>query len=331
MINKSINKKYWSSFNNEELKKFEKQIFDMYRKNGFPYFDTSMEFRLKEYNKLKNYDYSKIFDKDLKIIKQSMHGLSLAWSYMPHAFDVKCNNNMSPLEAFNNDEIFKKVIKKRLKYGDNISKNGIRKTLKIFSGVQSVSNFRPTAAAYIYSHFCEKDDIVWDMSSGYGGRLLGAHLANVYYIGTEPASLTYQGLINLSKDFGIKSKIIKNGSEETYFKENSLDLCFTSPPYFNTEKYSNEHTQSYLKYNNKKDWIEKFLEKTFLNAYKGLKKNKYMVINIANTKTFKNLEEETIKSAEKIGFVLEDVWKLALSNINKNGYKYEPIFIFKKN
>ena len=45
---------------------------------------------------------------------------------------------------------------------------------------------------------------------------------------------------------------------------------------------------------------------------------------------FGHLEDTTVWIAEQEGFVLEDVYRLALSKIRGNGFKYEPIFVFRK-
>jgi DNA modification methylase len=130
--------------------------------------------------------------------------------------------------------------------------------------------------------------------------------------------------------------IHKCGSEEFQPCANGLDLCFTSPPYFDLEKYADEPTQSYKKFDNKEAWVEGFLRKTFENCYYGLKPDKYMIINIADVKGKHNinLEGETIRIAQEVGFKMIDTWFLALSNINlKNKgltFKYEPIYLFKK-
>jgi len=326
----SINKKYWKDLSKSELEQFRDEIFNWYRVKGFPYFDTSKSFRDKEYKKLHNYDFKKTINKEDKVITQTMHGLSLAWSYMPHSWDIRCNKQKTPLEAFNDDEIFMKVIEKRLRFGDNISDNGIRKMLKIFTGVQSVSNFRPTASASIYSLFCNEGDTVWDMSCGFGGRLLGADLAKVKYIGTEPSTKTFNGLKEIIRDYNINATILNIGSEDFIPEDGTLDFCFTSPPYFDTEEYSNEDTQSYIKYPTKEEWINGFLKQTFENCYKGLKDGKFMVINIANVKSFKNIEEETQRVALEVGFTLDCTWKLALSKLGGKDFKYEPLFVFKK-
>jgi len=343
MINKEeifVNESHWRNMSADELEIFTMKIFDYYREQGFPYYPTDKETRNKEFEKLINYDRSNLFEND--VVKQSMHGLGLAWSYFPHAFNVKSNNMLTPYEAFMDDEIFMKVIRKRLKMGTYISDSGIRKMLKIFSGVQGVSNFRPTAAAVIYDTFA-KNGVVWDMSGGWGGRLLGAIASGVKeYITTEPSSKTCNGLIQLGEDFGARTgreidyEFNCCGSEEYKPLHQSLDLCFTSPPYFDLEKYANEPTQSYIKYNTKEAWIEGFLRPTFRNCYYGLKNDGCMIINIADVKGKYNinLEEKTIEVAEQVGFKLVKKFYLALSNVNlkeKNEkYKYEPMFLFIK-
>jgi hypothetical protein len=331
-----VNESHWRNMSDVELEKFIQKIFTYYREYGFPYYSTDIKIRNKEFLSLINYDRSKVFEND--IIKQTMHGLGLPWSYFPHAFNVKSNDKMTPYEAFMNDEIFMKVIHKRLKMGTYMSDSGIMKMLKIFSGVQGVSNFRPTAAAAIYDTFA-KNGVVWDMSGGWGGRLLGAIASGVKtYIATEPSILTYQGLLNLANDFGKKIDVEINccGSEIYIPNKNSLDLCFTSPPYFNLEKYADEPTQSYLKYDNKEAWVEGYLRKTFKNCEWGLKNDGIMLINIADVKGRHNinLEQETIRVAEEQGFKLVKKLHLALSNVNlyikEEKFKYEPIYLFIK-
>jgi len=55
-----------------------------------------------------------------------------------------------------------------------------------------------------------------------------------------------------------------------------------------------------------------------------------MLINIANTPKYKFIEEETIRIATELGFKQEQTIELTLSSIMGAGYKYEPIFVFKK-
>jgi hypothetical protein len=314
--------------------------FNHYRKNGFPYFPTDINWRKKEFLKFINYNDSNILFNDE--IKQTMHGLSFCWSFMPHAYNVACNGLKTPLWAFQDDNTFRDVISKRIKMGDNISDNGIRKMLKIYSGVQCVSNFRPTAAYAIYNLYA-KNKVVWDMSCGYGGRLLGAFKANVKkYIGTEPCTETFNGLQEMIKYLNLFNQdnlisysetsfeLHQSGSED-YVPNEEVDLCFTSPPYFNTEKYSEENTQSWKKYETKDLWINDFLGKTLQNCFECLKDDGYLIINIANVKNYINLEEDFLKIAKQQGFELINIMKYSLSSLNHNSkFKFEPVFVLRK-
>lgn len=335
-----INKNIWKEFSEEQMENYVNEVFIYYRERGFPFFSTDEEYRGSEYFKTSHYCLNNdVYDEETKSFKQTMHGLGLCWSYFPHSFAVKCNNKLSPIEAFNNDEVFLKVIKRRIKMGDNISDNGIRKMIKIFTNVQGVSNFRPTAAASIYKYaakLLEKETIdVWDMSGGYGGRLLGAKCSNVVntYICTDPCKDTFNSLKRFSDDLGGKwSKNIHMCGSEDFITENKVDLCFTSPPYFDTEKYSDEDTQSYKKFDSKDKWLKGFLEKTIDNCFQSLKDDGLLMLNIANIPNYKTLEEDflAIMNDKKEWEILTTQY-LALSSLNKeNKYKYEPIYVFKK-
>ena len=319
-------------------------IFQYYRKHGFPYVSIREEEKYEHMRKLQKFDIDSIFMND-KII-QTMHGLRLAWTYFPHWVDVQCGNaKLTPMGAFLNDDKFRSVIRKCWKwcstnYGSDESfkntfhENRLRQSLKIYTGVQAVSNFRPTAAKVIYENF-GGDGTIWDMSCGWGGRLLGFLSAKntKHYIGTEPSTKTFEGLLKIKKDFSYLGKqvdIYCKGSEVFKPKKESLDLCFTSPPYFDTEKYAHEDTQSFIKYPTQTKWVNGFLRKTIENCYSGLKENGYMLINIANTPKYKFIEEETVKISNDLGFKQEETLQLTLSSVMGAGYKYEPIFVFKK-
>lgn len=330
-----INKSVWGNYTESEIVEYKNRVFSHYRRVGFPFFPSDKEYRDYEFNKLIQFSASKVLC-DGKL-NQTMHGLGLAWSYMPHSWNVVCNDKMTPMQAFLDDTIFRKVIDKRISIGDNISDNGIRKMLKMYTGIQSVSNFRPTAAYALYNHFCKEGDTVLDMSMGFGGRLLGAIKARVNYIGCDPSVLSHNGCVDIINDYGNSDNIYTTllcGSEDLALPDGSVDFAFTSPPYFDTEKYSLDSNQSYLKFQTRDKWVEGFLKETFRRVHSSLKEGKVMAINIANVPNFKNLENECIRVATEVGFSLADTWRLALSKPpakNKVGFKYEPIFIFTKN
>lgn len=164
-----------------------------------------------------------------------MHGLTLAWSYHPHAWSVQCGTMLTPVEVFRDDTLFRKAISKRISYGDNISDAGIRKVLRTFSGAQSVSNFRPTAAAAIYHHLLpEAGGTVYDPSAGFGGRLLGAMTCTrvLQYTATDPSTASWSGCQQMAHELNhraIPIQLVNCGSENFRPDPESIDLAFTSP------------------------------------------------------------------------------------------------------
>ena len=333
-------------------------VYNYWKERGFPYYPTDRQWRNKEFEKLQNTDISSIIKDD--IITSNILGSSLAFSFMPHHFKIRCGKMRTPMEIYNDEKHFKKGIRKLLTgsffpkqsvddlmptssnlFGETTetsiekkfrSESIMRALLRRYTGTQCVSNFRPTAAAALYKKFCKTGDTVWDMSMGYGGRLLGAILAKVNYIGTDPCSDTYNGLVELRKQYGNfnnKYKLLKQGSESFLLDQPILDFAFTSPPYFDWEQYDDDESQSYLKWSHLQDWKLGFLFTTLNNAYRGLKQGKYCAINVANTKHYPTFEDDTRECAEKVGFTWVKTYKLQLSS-QEQGSKWEPVFLFQK-
>lgn len=305
------------------------KLFHYYREKGYPDYKKSNYNKQEVLRKIREYNEDNILNGEE--LAQTMHGLGFLWTYFPHWKEIKCGGADNTLiENWNNDEKLKKLIKKtykwQIKHGNGRwTENRIRQNSKVYLNKQTVSNFRPTVAKYIYNNYGNKGK-VWDMSCGFGGRLLGFLASNCQkYIGTEPSKKTYKGLNELRNDFDYVNKeveLYKIGSEEFFVKED-IDLAFTSPPYFDTEKYSNEKTQSYIKYPTKDEWVNGFLKKTIDNVYQSLKVGGYFIINIS-----KEFEESVINLSNK--FTLEDRLKLVLSSISGKGKKYEPVLVFRK-
>ena len=343
----------------EQLEHNINQVYSYWSQRGFPYYPTDKSWRQEKFDTLMKTDYKSLISES-GVIKPNLTGLSLAWSYMPHSFGIRCGKMKTPMEIYESEEDFKKGIKKLLTgsffgifnitdlmpvsqnlFGEMTetspqakfkSESTMRSLLRRYTGTQCVSNFRPTSAAALYYRFTKPNDVVWDMSMGYGGRILGAILADVNYIGTDPATPTYNGLTQIKNDFARSDRFYnlhKLGSEVFQPEKESLDFAFTSPPYFNWEQYSEDEEQSFKQFNSNEQWNNGFLKKTIENVYYGLKKDKVMGLNVANIKSHKTFEDDTVEIAKSVGFKHIDTYKLQLSS-QESGAKYEPVFIFKK-
>ena len=168
---------------------------------------------------------------------------------------------------------------------------------------------------------------------GYAGALIEYDLENSVLTVFDTTENVLDGLDGIfNEDWGNKNRTIelhKVGSEDFWPPYCEVDLCFTSPPYYDWEKYSEEDTQSYKKYPTRDEWLNGFLLETIDKCHYGLKPGGILALNVANTKRIKNFEEETLKLARMIHFKHIDTWYLQLSS-QEGKVKVEPIFIFQK-
>lgn len=323
----------------------ENEIFDVvteiishYRKSGFPYFPIDKEKIKKEHDSLVKTDIEKMLV-DGNNIQQGMVGLNTCNTFHPSMFSTKCRNAKSPMEIFSDDKLFRVALTKRIKYNDRYLNDGcVRRTLTAFGG-QAVSNFRPSVAKFIYQKYCPQNGKVLDPCAGYGGRLMGAFCSHVSsYTGVDPSSNSFSGNTNLynalleaspSRKFNIVLEKIP--FEDYVASDEEFDLVFTSPPYFNVEKYSEEKTQSYIRHENYNDWLSNFLTPLIENSWKFLKTGGYLVLNVGNP-----IVEDTLRIGTIVFKNEPKTYHMRLSKFlgkgNKSNVKHklEPIFIWKK-
>jgi len=170
---------------------------------------------------------------------------------------------------------------------------------------------------------------VWDPCSGYGGRLLGAHVAGVRYVATDVEPETVAGNQALADRLAFKSAEIHECPAEQ-FDPGFVDLVFTSPPYFDREQYSDRGSQSWVAHGSGFDgWVEGFLRPVFATAYR---RAPVMVINVADIRSGGRLiplVDRTIQTALEEGYTFrERVW-MPLARLNRSPEKArEPLLVF---
>lgn len=323
------------------------RVFDYYRSVGFPYYDMSDDEILKEYKKFMKFDMKGLIVEDDEI-NQIMHGLNITNNFFPNMWEVQCNNMLTPKQVFDSDELFKKAIAKRIRMSDcPLRPFGIRKAIKIYSGTQSVSGFRPSVAKCIVENlFPNRKTVgVLDPCMGWGGRLFGCVTSGVVdrYVGFDVAEDTIEGLLCLKDkifDLDLISDtdidIIKGAFEESKFQldmHEKFDLVMTSPPYFDIEKYSDDPEQSFIKFNTYESWVEGFLKPTIELSHGALKNGGYIALNVG----YGTLYDDTYRIVEEVFGKVYKVYKMRLSRMCGRGvdkdkvkFKYEPIIIAKK-
>jgi hypothetical protein len=309
----------------------------------FPSYDLTAKQKVKELRSLVKHGPARITANGE--IEQTMHALGFCWSYFPHAWEVRCGDMLTPMEVFNDDAMLMKVLDKRAYHGSvsSLTDSEVRKGLKSVTGAQGVSNFRATAAWAVYERYCPENATVYDPSMGWGGRLLGAVccLKVSKYVGCDPSTKTFDGLRQMgaglkrmmpNRDLQVEMHML--GSEVFRPAPASVDLCFTSPPYFSDdgviENYADEATQSHIRFPDYESWLRGFMGQTIRNCYAALKPDGILALNVSD-----DLADAVTNQAVKNGFVHVETLRLRLSKImgskHKPGsWKTEPVLVFRK-
>jgi hypothetical protein len=170
-----------------------------------------------------------------------------------------------------------------------------------------VSWFSPAIATILYKQHLTNISapVVWDPSIGFSARLLG--FASIFntgkYIGTDPATLMFNDACALRDELltlrpRLSIELHHCGSELYQPLSSSLDFVFTSPPFFDTEKYVDEPGQCWRDFPVLEKWVNGYLVPTLQNAIVGLKTGCCCVINISD-----KFADIVKKAALSVGFV----------------------------
>jgi len=150
-------------------------------------------------------------------------------------------------------------------------------------GNYMASQFKPSCAKSLYDFFQAKN--VLDFSAGWGDRLVGFHASNAQsYVGIDPNTKLHEKYKAISEfcNTGKKTEFICSPAEDADLGDREFDFVFTSPPYFDIERYSKEETQSWKRYKRKEEWLNLFFLSTLKKSWDHLKEGGRIAINIAD-------------------------------------------------
>ena len=324
-------------------------VFDIYRSiNLVPIIYFTKDGILNAIKEFKSTSYNSV--RDNKISLGNNKGQPLSRFLFPNMMtaEPKGRGSNSLRDRFYDDNKLKRAIRLcfEMREGNNlVYPTAMRRALELVTG-ENIQNFKPQNARALVEELCP---VMWgniyDYSAGYGGRLLGIGSSNMKYnyIGIDPNSETikYLNFFNecIDEAVGVKGTIIQNVSEE--FVPNDIDLAFSSPPYFNLEKYSDEDTQCMVRYSTLDEWFSGYAEPTIENIYKSLNKDGIFATNIADYKTYGKktykVVDDWITISERIGFKHVGTIKMMLNTrpgVGNNKLagreKYEGVYVFKK-
>lgn len=278
-----------------------------------------------------------------RLIKGSNYGLKVS-DHFTQLQRMKCSSNTkSPYEVWNEKGKLRTflrplftlegIIKSHVDSG--VIYNGLR-----FDGYMA-SQFKPSVVKSIYKVFGARK--VLDLSMGWGDRLVGFLASEATsYVGIDPNTALhplYEGI----RDYCATDKeteFICAPAEDADLGDHRFDLVFTSPPYFDRERYSDEDTQSWKRYPTDQEWLEGFLFRALKNAWDHLEEGGRIVINISDVKIgkddYKIVCVPMLEYMESLGAIYEGIIGYKLKKrpndpfIKEGTELGEPIFIWSK-
>ena len=295
----------YSDFDLEiELEEIDVDFENKKQKNDdFYYFDREeiINDNIKEFKK---YDTVEDYVKNIMNIPKAKYefnrlcqgyqaGYNISLLFNPHRLDTETIKSKSIFYAINNDEKYKKEFSRYIVNVQNkvTTENEFYKFISIGNaGYQYVNEFPPYLARDIYKKYCKDGDKILNPCAGWGGRLLGiasSMLKNVEYVETDPSIKTYEGLLRLKEFLNLDNRAYKTFNkpfEELELEESYFDFAFTSPPYFDTEKYANEETQSFKRSDNYEQWKKNFLEPMLDKLIYTLKNKGKCLLNVGKVR-----------------------------------------------
>ena len=249
-------------------------IFNMCRNMPFPYpHYTDIEL-IKSYNDLCKMNCNDKYHQDISL--NTRIGDRLIQHFHYSIYHAHCKNCISPYESWHNDEMLLKVIQNRIIYQTYLNPNKILQGFNICKIAPKVSVFSAGRAKLIINKYLSEYDTIFDLFSGFSGRMLGTISLGKKYIGQD-ISLEHVNESNdiikfLTKYFDVNAIVSQKDIMDSYGEYSCL---FTCSPYSNKEQWLDVSVSM----NSCDDWIDICLE--------HFKCKRYVFI-VDNTEKYKN-------------------------------------------
>ena len=282
----------------ENRTKVAEALFRYFRKHGFPHIAISKKKLLLDWAKLKDTKNTllkaRVDDSGtIYYPNKNLAGGSLIRDFQSKQFYSTAGNgnkDISMLDAFSDDVTLRKVLYNRMQitFNEKFNIHGamLRQGFRSTRSCSTTSIFNCLIARHIYDNFCPANGVVYDISSGFGHRMLGALASEKkpYYIGTDPWKAVQATNLQMAKfvDGIDRVQLLTVGSESqkvctiidsAYI--GNVDLVFSSPPYWNVEVYDNggDGQMWTPQADFQKQFIEYWWDGTLKNIKKLLKKD----------------------------------------------------------
>jgi DNA modification methylase len=158
-------------------------------------------------------------------------------------------------------------------------------SLMIYHGRQAARQFPPQLARDIYRQYSKRGARVLDPCAGWGGRLLGWHCTQHggEYHGFDASAETAAAHARMIAELRIANARVEHAAfEDTQLEPAAYDFAFTSPPYFDIERYSDDPEQSCVRYKDYARWCDGFLAALIVKCLAALRPGAALALNVSD-------------------------------------------------
>jgi hypothetical protein len=281
------------------------------------------------------HDLSLLRKAPTKVVGGTLTGVTKGGSqfcaqFFPHILDAKYRNYPSPKEAWYLEDWVRRAVRFQLRVGDPVT------PIRVFRAVRAVvrapTNFRPCFAKALVEAYCPEDGTVLDPCAGYGGRACGTLAAGRSYVGVDPHPKAEEAFTHLREALHGPLEFLPGAFEDVNLGSLQADMVLTSPPYFSVERYSNDPSQSWVRYKTWTSWVYGFLAPFVERSWQHLKPGGTFCVNTKDIRVGRQtlaIGAEFVRLAGLRGFELVQVLALPLGRIGKVA-RSEPVYVFRK-
>lgn len=278
-------------------------------------------------------DWKKLLDaKKFKKGAQFKPGMKLCQHFCPNFWEIQDSRGVSFASAWKDPVVMNKVREWGLQGMSNLWLSWVRRAVFMAAGLPNSSFYRPHFSKQISLITKKREGVLFDPCAGWGGRMLGTVSNGWKYIACEPNKETYSNLLKIIEFLGIEDAVSLHNipAEEFDFNIDKVDVVLTSPPYFNLEKYTDDETQSYNKFDTYNVWKTEWLEPLIIKCVSLLPEDGISAWNVMSFKK-NDLVADVVKIHNDNGWKLVDSvgFNSPLANIRKLKNK-DVTYIFRK-
>ena len=272
---------------------------------------TDCDFAIDYVNKKYTADYLSLFKNNIPFpyLNKDLHDKSdmgLIHHFHKSIYEATRKGKISPLNAWNDKNVVKKVALNRLKYVGRCKPSDILQGFNVTRIANKISVFKPALAQRLIRKYLNDSEIMFDPFSGFSGRMLGAFNCGKRYFGydinedhvNESNQIIDYKMIGNMCSVKIEDLLTAAEKDYTHLKNTAL---FTCPPYGGKEHWNKNNDEVEMSCD---EWIDLCIDK--------YKVDKYLFV-VDKTEKYKNNIVETITNKSHFGENTEKIILIDLS------------------